>query len=1000
MDGLYEKLKLKNFEDWLKVPRSTLVENGGQSLISYCYANDMKKLLTSIYPNYSWDFDKLKVSSKSYFEKQQNQQKFVDNLFIQLKLNSLEDFSLISRNIICKYGGKSLLLYYYSNDIKIMFSSLYPNYPWNSLQSKFPSKLSSIEYQRSIMDELFRKLKLTSMDDWLKISKEKFMKKGGKNLLEFHSNDYSKLLSSIYPDHDWKFDNMKKNYKEYFKSLDNQRKYMDHLFNKFGLNSLDDWTLITKSQFFSQSGGKILLVNYYGENIKDLLLSIYPHHHWKFEGIKINSNNYFHSIENQKIYMEDLYLKLNLKSLNDWLQVPKIVFYQNGGKTLIEYFYANDLQKLLKSIYPSHFFPFELFSKFKDRKKLPSQLHSIENQRILMNKLFKKFQLKSLDDWLTISRSNFVQSKGRILLEFYQNQMQNLLSFIYPDHCWNFDHLKVNTNLYFKSLSNQRKFMDYLFIKFKLKSMDDWLQISKNKIIENGGKSLLQYYYANDLKKLLSSIYPNHHFQFDKLLKRKRTEISFNSIENQKLFLDSLFYKFDLKSLDDWLNFPKKNIQENGGKLLLSSYENNYGKLLSTIYPNYAWEFDFYSSFRSSHEYFKRIENQKDFMDYLFVKLKLKSLNDWLQLPKRKIIENGGKSLLNYYYFNNLSKLLITIYPDHAWKFDLYSPKVKKKSEIKRRSIDSQRSFMHSLFHKLELKSIDDWMKISKKTFRLAGGATLLSFYSHDLRELLSTIYPDHHFDWSVVDENSIEIHRKKMNEIFQKLYLTELNDWLKVKRFHIIRNGGASLLRFYSNNIKKLLMAVYPNHIWEFKKMSFQPDVNYRKTFEYQMGILNIYREQYLIREKKDWYRISSLDEINLYSSLSSIYANEKWKKILFQNRIKKSKQRILFAILNGIYSSYLLLENYRHPLITNESVWSDSSLEFDIFIPTLNLAFEYQGVQHYDNIPEFFSDPELYRFRDQLKENSSILFDIKLVKIPFWWDQTKQSLISSLSR
>ena len=44
------------------------------------------------------------------------------------------------------------------------------------------------------------------------------------------------------------------------------------------------------------------------------------------------------------------------------------------------------------------------------------------------------------------------------------------------DHCWNFDQLKVNTNLYFNSLSNQRKFMDELFIKLKLKLIDDRLQ--------------------------------------------------------------------------------------------------------------------------------------------------------------------------------------------------------------------------------------------------------------------------------------------------------------------------------------------------------------------------------------------------------------------------------------------------------------------------------------------------------------------------------------------
>ena len=70
------------------------------------------------------------------------------------------------------------------------------------------------------------------------------------------------------------------------------------------------------------------------------------------------------------------------------------------------------------------------------------------------------------------------------------------------------------------------------------------------------------------------------------------------------------------------------------------------------------------------------------------------------------------------------------------------------------------------------------------------------------------------------------------------------------------------------------------------------------------------------------------------------------------------------------------------------------------DIFIPALQLAVEYQGEHHYNDIPSVSSFAEIYKTRDLFKENLSKEHQIQLIYIPYWWDLSPSSLSSSLSQ
>jgi hypothetical protein len=70
-----------------------------------------------------------------------------------------------------------------------------------------------------------------------------------------------------------------------------------------------------------------------------------------------------------------------------------------------------------------------------------------------------------------------------------------------------------------------------------------------------------------------------------------------------------------------------------------------------------------------------------------------------------------------------------------------------------------------------------------------------------------------------------------------------------------------------------------------------------------------------------------------------------------------------------------------------------SGVSMQLDIFLPNISLAFEYQGEQHYFDI-HCFGPQQQYARRDEQKRRACGKADITLIEIPYWWDFELDSL------
>ena len=640
--------------------------------------------------------------------------------------------------------------------------------------------------------------------------------------------------------------------------------------------------------------------------------------------------------------------------------------------------------------------------KYKER----NVFKSMEKQQEFMEELFYKLSFARMEEWLSLSSNKFIQHGGkRLIITQYKRDMKTLLSSIYPNYCWEFDNRK-QTSPPLSSLNNQQKRMEELFVKLKLQRMEDWVKVKRRTFNKSGGKQLLLLYNRN-FQTLLLSLYPNYPWHYHcNLLSSNLPSLSpnppsnlpslsfnlvpkehFQSIENQREFMRQLFIKYSLKTIDDWLSFSRHKIIQNGGRSLLNYYKGDFSLLLQCIYPNYPMEDIKSLSLKfKSHHYFRSKENQREFMHHLYNKLKLKSLNHWLKVKTKIIKENGGINLLKEYK-NEKEKILFSLFPNFPWSF---VNKTQKNNEQNYKIDDEIIKKFDQLFIKLKLKSFDDWSSVSYTKIIKWGGKKLLLLSNANFIQLLQKVYPN--FPWLFSFSSSqppkrffksIENQKQFFDHLFVKFKLKSLDGWLNIKRIKMKKNGGKKLLKRYDNDMKRILFSIYPNYPW---------------TYQIYSPLISSLIVKYNITQKKDWYRLKYKN--NLFSALKLFYPSEKWKKSNFISRSKKITQRLLFSFTRMIYPSLLIFENYFHPKLIPKQNTVGKSYELDIFIPALQLALEYQGQQHYDDLPSGFGacSIELNKERDVEKEKLASSLHIKIINIPYWWDLSLSSLLSSI--
>ncbi len=160
--------------------------------------------------------------------------------------------------------------------------------------------------------------------------------------------------------------------------------------------------------------------------------------------------------------------------------------------------------------------------------------------------------------------------------------------------------------------------------------------------------------------------------------------------------------------------------------------------------------------------------------------------------------------------------------------------------------------------------------------------------------------------------------------------------------------------------------------------------------------------KKEYGIKNK---YRIKDYHK-EYYQRLEVKIKRKEYREKIREIENKRRKKLGLPLVGEGWTSEGELL-NYITNLFPNYEItfhnrsWSTTKLELDIYIPELKLAFEYNGLQHYEWI-EFFHpnilEFEYMKYNDRIKKKLCKMLGITLIRIKYNENLSEQLVLTKL--
>src|SRR5689334_15632485 len=121
-------------------------------------------------------------------------------------------------------------------------------------------------------------------------------------------------------------------------------------------------------------------------------------------------------------------------------------------------------------------------------------------------------------------------------------------------------------------------------------------------------------------------------------------------------------------------------------------------------------------------DFWRDAKNQRVFTEWAGTQLAVHKPEDWYKITVGEFINIGGGGLLNNHHHGSLASLLQKVFPEVNWQRWKFTQVAKRFWEDTR----NRKNFIDDVAHKLGVKTLNDWYKVTGEQVTTEAGSGLL----------------------------------------------------------------------------------------------------------------------------------------------------------------------------------------------------------------------------------------------------------------------------------
>jgi hypothetical protein len=207
--------------------------------------------------------------------------------------------------------------------------------------------------------------------------------------------------------------------------------------------------------------------------------------------------------------------RLCYKNTEDWYNITGDKINDNGGCGLLSDYYHSS-----PSLFVTKMFPGYEWLEWKFGQTTPHFWEDIKNQKKYTKWLGEQLGYKNMEDWYDITYYKINNNCGGGLMVLYYNGSPSLfIKTMFPDYEWLEWKFGQTSQHFWKNIENQKTYTIWLGEQLGYKNMEDWYDITWNKICDNCGNGLVSSYYNDSPLLFVKAMFPNYEWIVSKFKK-------------------------------------------------------------------------------------------------------------------------------------------------------------------------------------------------------------------------------------------------------------------------------------------------------------------------------------------------------------------------------------------------------------------------------------------------------------------------------------------------